>query len=113
QSMTLHYSQAQQIASEALATFDVQSVKIDKSAAMTKNAQGVYTATLPTDQAGYIFYYIEAKTDKGTYYKPYNPKAPVRLFVDDGTIQGAPSQITLVPDTEQGNIRLSWITVPE
>lgn len=113
QSATLHYSLPQTIASEDLATFDESTVKLDQTAAMKKGENGVYTGTIPTDKAGYVFYYVEVKTDKGTYYKPYNAADPIRLFIDDGTILGAPSQITLVPDTQQGNMRLSWITVPE
>ena len=111
-SAVVHYSAAQVIASEDLPTFDVSSVVLDQTVEM-KGGNGVYTASLPTDKAGYIFYYIEVKTDKGTYYKPYDKNDPIRLFIDDGTILGAPAQITLVPDTKQGNIRVNWVTVPE
>lgn len=111
-SATIRYSEARQIALEDLPTFDVSTVKLDQSAAM-QESNGVYTASLPTDKAGYLFYYMEFQTDQGTVYKPYDKASPVRLFIDDGTVLGAPTQITLTPDTTQGNLRLSWLTVPE
>lgn len=71
------------------------------------------TADLPSDKAGDLFYYLEIQADGQTLTKPYDKTAPIQVFVDDGSILGEPSQITMTPDTTQGNLRFSWITVPE
>ena len=34
-----------------------------------KESNGTYTASLPTDKTGDMFYYIEVKTDKETPYQ--------------------------------------------
>ena len=85
--------------------------KVDTAVAMTAK-DNVYTAEIPTNKAEYVYYYVEVKTDKAAYTKPYDKSAPIALYVDDGRILGAPSQITLTPDTKQGSLRLSWLTVP-
>ena len=71
------------------------------------------TADLPSDKAGDLFYYLEIQADGQTLTKPYDKTAPIQVFVDDGSILGEPSQITMTPDTTQVNLRFSWITVPE
>ena len=71
------------------------------------------TVDLPTGKAGDMYYYLEIRAGGKTVTKPYDKSAPIQVFVDDGSILGDPSQITMTPDTTQGNLRLSWITVPE
>ncbi|MEN6461419.1 MAG: S-layer homology domain-containing protein [Syntrophomonas sp.] len=72
-----------------------------------------YVGAVPAKATGTIYYYIKVVTDQETITKPYSASAAIGVYVDDGTIQGAPSQITIVPDTKQGNLRFSWITVPQ
>ena len=80
---------------------------------VTMNRSGsTYSAAIPTTKSGTIYYYIEVKTDKETVTKPYYSDEPIALYVDDGTIQGDPYQITIVPDSKQGGLRFSWLTDP-
>ena len=60
-----------------------------------------------------MFYYLEIQVGGKTLTKPYDKTAPIQVYVDDGSILGDPSQITMTPDTTQGNLRFSWVTVPE
>lgn len=69
-----------------------------------------YTGAIPANAAGKIYYYIKVVSDRETVTKPYQTSAAIGINVDDGTVEGAPSQITLVPDTRQGSLRFSWIT---
>lgn len=71
------------------------------------------TVDLPTGKAGDMYYYLEIQAGGKTVTKPYDKSAPIQVFVDDGSILGDPSQITMTPDTTQGSLRFSWITVPE
>lgn len=71
------------------------------------------TVDLPTGKAGDMYYYLEIQAGGKTVTKPYDKSAPIQVFVDDGSILGDPSQITMTPDTAQGSLRFSWITVPE
>ena len=77
-----------------------------------KESNGTYTASLPTDKTGDMFYYIEVKTDKETVTKPYTKSEPIVLNIDDGKVKGKPDQITITPDTKQGGLRFSWLTDP-
>lgn len=77
-----------------------------------KESNGTYTASLPTDKTGDMFYYIEVKTDKETVTKPYTKSEPIVLNIDDGKVKGEPDQITITPDTKQGGLRFSWLTDP-
>lgn len=86
--------------------------KVDAAVKMTASGD-TYKAAIPTDKAEYVYYYIEIKTAAETLCKPYDKSAPIALYVDDGRILGAPSQITMTPDTKQGGLRFSWVTVPE
>lgn len=79
---------------------------------MTKSGDS-YVGAVPAKTADTIYYYIKVVSDQETVTKPYCASAAIGICVDDGTIQGAPSQITMVPDTKQGNLRFSWITVPQ
>ena len=71
------------------------------------------TVDLPTGKAGDMYYYLEIQAGGKTVTKPYDKSTPIQVFVDDGSILGDPSQITMTPDTAQGSLRFSWITVPE
>ena len=77
-----------------------------------KESNGTYTASLPTDKTGDMFYYIEVKTNKETVTKPYTKSEPIVLNIDDGKVKGEPDQITITPDTKQGGLRFSWLTDP-
>ena len=61
------------------------SSKVDTAVAM-KESNGTYTASLPTDKTGDMFYYIEVKTDKETVTKPYTKSEPIVLNIDDGKV---------------------------
>ena len=91
--------------------YGYDSAKVDTAVAM-KESGGTYTASLPTDKTGDMFYYIEVKTDKETVTKPYTKSEPIVLNIDDGKVKGEPDQITITPDTKQGGLRFSWLTDP-
>lgn len=91
--------------------YGYDSAKVDTAVAM-KESNGTYTASLPTDKTGDMFYYIEVKTNKETVTKPYAKSEPIVLNIDDGKVKGEPDQITITPDTKQGGLRFSWLTDP-
>ena len=84
--------------------YGYDSSKVDTAVAM-KESNGTYTASLPTDKTGDMFYYIEVKTNKETVTKPYTKSEPIVLNIDDGKVKGEPDQITITPDTKQGGLR--------
>lgn len=49
------------------------------------------TASIPTDTAGDLFYYLSVQTDKETLTKPYDKSEPIVLNVDDGSVDGTPT----------------------
>lgn len=109
-----------EISARVLSTDKIESVtlyygydaaKVDTPVAM-KASGATYTASLPTDKAGDLFYYIAVKTDKETVTKPTNASSPIVLNVDDGKVKGDPMQITITPDTKQGGLRFNWLTDP-
>ena len=55
-----------------------------------KASGDTYTASLPTDKVGDMFYYISVKTDKETITKPTNSAEPIVLNIDDGKVKGDP-----------------------
>ena len=74
---------------------------------------GLYTGKLPTDKAGNLYYYVELETNKNNKVtKPYYKENPKICFIDDGTIDGTPSQITANLDKDNG-LRFNWITDPK
>lgn len=76
-------------------------------------SDGRYTAKLPTDTAGTMYYYIKATAGGATVTKPYYIENSYPLYVDDGTIKGQPEQIAITVGQTQDEYRFSWITVPE
>lgn len=96
-SVTLHYGFAAE--------------QVDQTVGMTKTGEA-YEASIPTNKAGDLFYYIKVQTDTDTVTKPYDKEIPIVLHVDDGSIPGQPTQITITPDTEQGGLRFNWLTDP-
>ena len=91
--------------------YGYDSAKVDTAVAM-KASGDTYTASLPTDKVGDMFYYISVKTDKETITKPTNSAEPIVLNIDDGKVKGDPDQITITPDTKQGGLRFNWLTDP-
>ena len=77
-----------------------------------KASGDTYTASLPTDKVGDMFYYISVKTDKETITKPTNSAEPIVLNIDDGKVKGDPDQITITPVPEQPGDRLPERTDP-
>lgn len=92
--------------------YEPDGTKLTASVPMAQNADGTFTASIPTDKAEYVYYYIKVETDKDTVTKPYDSSAAIGLYVDDGRILGEPSQITLTPGEKQGSIGFNWVTVP-
>lgn len=72
-----------------------------------------YTASLPTDVAKNLYYYVQAVAGGNTATKPYHIENSYLLYVDDGTIKGQPEQITVTVGEKQDEYRFSWVTVPE
>ena len=62
-----------------------------------KESNGTYTASLPTDKTGDMFYYIEVKTDKETVTKPYTKSEPIVLNIDDGKANPIRSPLRRIP----------------
>jgi len=114
---------AAQVKARVLSAYNIKSIELyygnspdgntfNDKVQMIKSGD-TYVGAVPAKAAGTIYYYIKVVTDQETITKPYYASAAIGVYVDDGTIQGAPSQITMVPDTKQGNLRFSWITVPQ
>ncbi|NLZ70933.1 MAG: LysM peptidoglycan-binding domain-containing protein [Clostridiaceae bacterium] len=92
---------------------DADGTKLTNKAEMELSSDGLYTASIPTDKAGNIYYYIKAETTTAETTYPYYIDSPVELYIDDGRILGEPSDITMTLGEEQGSLRFSWLTVPE
>lgn len=117
---TAMQNESMEIVARVVSDSPVQSVSLyygydagalDTKVTMTQSGD-TYTATIPTTIAGDLFYYIEASTGSTSVTKPYDKAIPIVLTVDDGTIKGEPSQITITPDTVQGGLRFNWLTDP-
>ena len=80
--------------------------------AMTKDGD-VYKAMLPTDTAGMLYYFIRAESDAESATKPCYITECYGLYIDDGSIQGEPEQISVTVGEKQGTLRFNWLTAPE
>ena len=109
------------ITAKVVSPYDIQSVTVHYGYAVDAVTQSLpmtlqddmYTATIPTERTDDIYYYIEVHTSGDKVTKPTYADIPIIIDIDDGTIDGTPIQITIVPDTQQGGLRFGWLTVPE